>query len=124
MTLQSTQPLALSANTLEGDKVVNLQNDDIGTVEQIMVDIHTGRVAYVVVSFRGVAGIGSKLFAVPWTALRVDTDRKCFVMDADRELLKNAPGFDKDNWPDTPNGQWYHEVYKYYNQKPYWLQKS
>ena len=42
-------------------------------------------------------------------------------MDADKKLLKNAPGFDKDNWPETPNGQWYHDVYKYYDQEPYWL---
>ena len=120
MTLQSTQPLALSSDTLQGDKVVNLQNEELGKVEEIMIDIHTGRVAYVVVSFGGFLGIGNKLFAVPWSALKVDTDNKCFVMDADKELLKNAPGFDKNNWPNTPNGQWYHDIYQYYKQEPYW----
>lgn len=124
MTLQSTQPLALSAGTLTGDKVVNLNGEDIGKVEEIMIDINTGHVAYVVVSFGGFLGIGDKLFAVPWTALRVDTDNKCFVMDAHKDLLKNAPGFDKNNWPETPNGQWYHDVYKYYEQEPYWVNRS
>ncbi len=124
MTLQRTEPLALSASTLIGDKVLNYQDEDIGKVEEIMIDIHTGRVAYAVVSFGGLLGIGSKLFAVPWAALRVDTDRKCVVMDADKERLKNAPGFDKNDWPATPGGQWYHDVYKYYEQEPYWLQKS
>ena len=123
MTLERTQPLALSASTLIGDKVFNYQDEDIGKVEEIMIDIHTGRVAYVVISFGGLLGIGNKLFAVPWAALRVDTDRKCFVMDADKERLQNAPGFDKNNWPETPNGQWYHDVYQYYKQDPYWLQK-
>jgi sporulation protein YlmC with PRC-barrel domain len=123
MTLERTQPLALSASTLIGDKVFNYQDEDIGKVEEIMIDIHTGRVAYVVISFGGLLGIGNKLFAVPWAALRVDTDRKCFVMDADKERLQNAPGFDKNNWPETPNGQWYHDVYQYYKQAPYWLQK-
>jgi sporulation protein YlmC with PRC-barrel domain len=123
MTLQNTQPLALSAHTLIGDKVLNFQNEDVGKVEEIMIDINSGRVAYVVVSFGGILGIGSKLFAVPWSAIRVDTDRKCFVMDASKELLEKAPGFDKDNWPETPNGQWYHDLYRYYAQEPYWLQK-
>jgi sporulation protein YlmC with PRC-barrel domain len=123
MTLQKTEPLALSASTLGGDKVFNYQNEEIGKVEEIMIDINTGRVAYVVVSFGGLLGVGGKLFAVPWAALHVDTNRKCFLMDADKERLKNAPGFDKNNWPETPNGQWYHEVYNYYAQEPYWSQK-
>jgi sporulation protein YlmC with PRC-barrel domain len=123
MTLQRTEPLALSATTLIGDKVFNNQNEDIGKVEEIMIDINTGRIAYAVISFGGLLGIGNKLFAVPWSALRVDTNRKCVVMNADKDLLKNAPGFDKNDWPETPNGEWYHDVYKYYEQEPYWLQK-
>ncbi|MBI1259534.1 MAG: PRC-barrel domain containing protein [Chloroflexi bacterium] len=123
MTLQRTEPLALSTSTLMGDKVLNFQNEEIGKLEEIMIDIHTGRIAYAVISFGGLLGIGNKLFAVPWSALRVDTDRECVVMDADKERLKNAPGFDKNDWPETPNGEWYHEVYKYYDQQPYWQQK-
>ena len=122
MTLQNTQPLALSSTTLIGDKVVNLKGEEIGKVEEIMIDIYTGQVAYVVVSFGGFLGLGNKLFAMPWATLRVDTEHKIFVMDADKELLKNAPGFDKNDWPETPNGQWYHEVYQYYKQEPYWTQ--
>ena len=121
MTLQSTQPLALSAGTLKGDKVVNLNDEAIGTVEEIMIDINTGHVAYVVVSFGGILGIGDKLFAVPWSTLRVDTERQVVVIDADKALLERAPGFDKVNWPETPNGQWYHDLYQFYKQEPYWL---
>jgi sporulation protein YlmC with PRC-barrel domain len=124
MTLLNTQPLALSASTLAGDKVLNFQNEEIGKVEDIMIDVHTGRVAYVVISFGGILGIGSKLFAVPWASLTLDTERKVFVMDAHKDRLEKAPGFDKDNWPATPNGQWYHDVYKFYEQEPYWLQKA
>ncbi len=120
MTLQSTHPLALSSNTLIGDKVKNMQGEEIGSVEEVMIDINTGHVAYVVVSFGGFLGVGNKLFAVPWKALTVDTVNECFMMDADKDLLKNAPGFDKNDWPSTPNGQWYHDIYKYYEQEPYW----
>lgn len=123
MTMLNTQPLALSASTLAGDKVVNFQNEEIGKVEEIMIDVHTGRVAYVVISFGGILGVGTKLFAVPWASIRVDTERKVFVMNADKALLERAPGFDKNDWPATPNGKWFHDVYQFYEQEPYWLQK-
>ncbi len=120
MTLQKTAPLALSSHTLIGDKVKNMQGEEIGSVEEIMIDIYTGRVAYAVVSFGGFMGVGNKLFAIPWAALTVDTTNECFLMEADKERLKNAPGFDKNDWPKLPSGQWYHDVYKYYEQEPYW----
>src|SRR5262249_53843371 len=95
MTMQNTLPVVLTASTLQGDKVLNQHNEEVGKVEEIMLDLHAGRVAYVVISFGGILGIGAKLFAVPWSALMVDTVRKCFVMDVDKDKLKNAPGFDK-----------------------------
>ena len=121
MTNQITQDvLLLSASTLVGDDVVNLQGEKIGKLEEIMLDINEGRIGYAVVSFGGVLGLGNKLFAVPWASLTVDTDKKQLVMDADVERLKKAPGFDKDNWPKVPNGQWVNDVYSFYNVKPYW----
>lgn len=106
--------LLLSASTLIGDDVVNLQGEKLGKLEEIMLDIHEGRIGYAVLSFGGVLGIGDKLFAVPWASLVVDTANRRIVMDADKERLKNAPGFDKANWPRTPNGQWVRDVYDYY----------
>lgn len=120
MQTNSSQPMPLSATTLIGTQVVNFQNEDLGVLEEIMIDIHSGHVAYAVLSFGGILGIGDKLFAVPWTALTIDTEREKIVMDANKSLLERAPGFDKNNWPKTPNGQWYHDVYKFYQQEPYW----
>ena len=114
MTMQSTQPLALSAHTLVGDKVLNHDNEEIGKVEEIMIDILTGRVAYVVVSFGGILGIGSKLFAVPWSVLRVNHDEACVILDIPREQLEAAPGFDRDRWPSITDPVWRDEVDAYY----------
>src|SRR5690606_28208817 len=113
-------PQVLGSTTLIGNRVVNLQGEDLGKVEEIMIDLATGHVGYVVLSFAGILGIGDKLFAVPWTALTVDTVNKRFVMDAHKDLLERAPGFDKNNWPDQSNSTWVHEVYNYYNTEPYW----
>ena len=92
-------PEVMAASSFEGETVVNLQGETLGEVEEIMLDVRSGRIAYVVLAVGGLLGIGEKYFAVPWQALTLDTDRKCFVLDADKDRLKNAPGFDKDHWP-------------------------
>lgn len=113
-------PDVMAAETLQGDDVVNLQGDKLGTIEDIMLDVGSGRVAYAVLSFGGLLGIGDKLFAVPWSALTLDADRKCFVLDVPKERLQGAPGFDKDHWPSMADQSWASQVYSYYNQQPYW----
>ncbi|MGC4049118.1 MAG: PRC-barrel domain-containing protein [Paludibaculum sp.] len=110
----------LAASTLAGDKVRNAVGEDLGKIDEIMIDIPTGRVAYAVLSFGGILRMGNKLFAVPWSALRVDEDEKCFILDLDSRTLEAAPGFDKDNWPDMADVTWGAEVFKYYHATPYW----
>jgi hypothetical protein len=61
-------------------------------------------------SFGGVFGIGSKLFAIPWSALTLDADEKRFILDAPKERLENAPGFDKDHWPSMADQDWAKEL--------------
>ena len=110
----------LGASTLEGDKVKNTANEDLGKVNKIMIDIPSGRVAYAVLSFGGILGMGDKLFAVPWNALSVDEDQKCFIMDVDKRTLETAPGFDKNDWPDMADPAWGAEVFQHYGATPYW----
>jgi sporulation protein YlmC with PRC-barrel domain len=110
----------LAASTLAGDSVRNSVGDDLGKIDEIMIHIPSGKVAYAVLSFGGIIGIGSKLFAVPWSALKVDEDRKCFILDVDKQTLENAPGFDKDNWPDMTDTTWGREIFAYYDATPYW----
>lgn len=105
---------ALSAGTLKGTKVVNRKGEKLGEMEEIMIDVVNGEVSYVVLSFGGLLGIGDKLFAVPWEALEVDEKNEQIVMNVTKERLENAPGFDKNNWPESPNATWLGEVYSYY----------
>ena len=115
-----SEPRVLAADTLTGDKVVNLQNEDLGKIEHLMIDLGTGRIAYAVLSFGGFLGMGDKLFAIPWSALTVDTFEKRFILQVDKELLKRAPGFDKGQWPNMADRAWGTQVFKYYGAKPYW----
>jgi sporulation protein YlmC with PRC-barrel domain len=110
----------LAAGTLTGDSVKNSAGDDVGKIDEIMIDIPSGRVAYAVLTLGGVLGMGNKLFALPWSALKVDEDEKCFILNVDKKALEAAPGFDKDNWPDMSNNEWGKEVFRYYGATPYW----
>jgi len=110
----------LSASTLTGDRVVNTKGEDVGTIDEIMIDVPNGRVAYAVLSFGGFLGLGDKLFAIPWNHLALDEDNQVFILNVDRETLKRAPGFDKDNWPDMSDRNWGAKVYSYYGSQPYW----
>lgn len=110
----------LSASTLSGGAVRNSKGEDLGTIEDFMLDIDSGRIAYAVLSFGGTLGVGNKLFAVPAEALQIDRNEHCFVLDAERESLEDAPGFDRDDWPDFADRTWGMKVHAYYGRSPYW----
>jgi sporulation protein YlmC with PRC-barrel domain len=112
-------PRLMGADTLIGNDVANLSGDDLGSIKEIMLDIQTGRIAYAVLSFGGVFGMGEKLFAVPWNALNLNTHDKRFELNVNKEQLKNAPGFDKGRWPDMADMKWEKEIHEYYGTKPY-----
>ncbi len=112
-------PQLMGANTLNGNDVYNLQGDDLGDIKEIMLDVASGRVAYAVLAFGGFMGMGDKLFAVPWSALKLDTENKRFVLDVEKSRLEGAPGFDKDDWPDMADSTWMDTVHAYYGVKPY-----
>lgn len=118
--MNHTQTPTLSATTLNGTKVVNLQGKDVGNIEDMMIDLDTGHISYAVLSFGGILGIGNKLFAVPFESLTIDQDNERFILDVNKDRLKDAPGFDKDNWPQTSNRDFQTEVYTYYSVTPYW----
>lgn len=112
-------PELMGANTLVGNDVYNLKQEDLGDIKDIMLDMRTGRVSYAVVAFGGFLGMGEKFFAVPWQALKLDTENKRFTLDTDRERLEKAPGFDKDNWPNMSDISWQRDIHSYYGTKPY-----
>lgn len=115
-----THPNVLSADTLTQDDVKNPEGKDLGKVKEIMLDVEHGRIAYAVLSFGGFMGLGEKLFALPWSALRLDTENKCFILDVPKEQLKEADGFDADNWPNFADPTFHSATYERYGQRPYW----
>lgn len=113
----------LSASTIKSDNVRNPQGEDLGKVEELMIDVEEGRIAYAVLSFGGILGLGDKYFAIPWEALQIAPHEHRFIIDVPKERLENAPGFDKDNWPKAGNREWLTGVYSHYGYEPYWEQR-
>lgn len=107
-------PELMGANTLTGDHVHNTKDEHLGDIKEFMLDMRTGKVAYAVMSHGGVFTIGEKLFAVPFSALKLDTVNKRFTLDVAKERFDNAPGFDSNNWPDMADQSWVDSIGSYY----------
>ncbi len=104
----------LSAATITGDDVCNLQEEKLGKIEDLMLDVTEGKIRYAVLASGGFLGMGDRLFAIPWKALKQDKVNKRFTLDVDVERLKKAPGFDKDQWPNMADATWNSTVESYY----------
>jgi sporulation protein YlmC with PRC-barrel domain len=107
-------PALMGADTLLGNDVYNERGENLGTIKEFMIDMTSGRIAYAVLSFGGFLGMGDRLFAVPWQALKLDTANKRFTLNVVKEKLKNAPGFDKDHWPSMADPSWATSVHSFY----------
>jgi sporulation protein YlmC with PRC-barrel domain len=116
-------PRARSATTVIGSKVVNPEGEELGSIKDLMIDLDDGQIAYVVLSFGGFLRLGDKLFAIPLEALTFEAEEHTAILDVDKEVLKNAPGFDKDHWPDKAQYEagWLLDIYEYYGYSPYWM---
>jgi len=111
-------PELMGAATLTGNDVVNHKDESLGDIKEIMLDMRSGRVAYAVLSYGGLMGLGDKLFAVPWSALKLDTVNKRFVMNVEKSKLESAPGFLKDAWPNMADSSWEKDIHSYYGTSP------
>lgn len=111
-------PQLMGANTLIGNDVYSQNDEDLGDIKEIMLDTDSGKVCYAVLSYGGFLGMGEKLFAVPWQALRLDTDNKRYVLNIDSSKLESAPGFDKDHWPNMADETWANSIHTYYGIQP------
>lgn len=109
------KPRTLSASTITGTNVENLQGDNIGQIHDLMIDLERGEISYAVLSHGGFLGIGKDYFAVPLQALKFsDRDENLIKIDVDKEILENAPGFNKDNWPSHSSTDFTDSVHKHY----------
>jgi sporulation protein YlmC with PRC-barrel domain len=109
----------VSCDSLCGNAVKNNEGESLGDIKDMMIDVTDGSISYVVLSFGGLLGMGTKYFAVPWQAFKLDQEDKCFRLNVSKEKLKDAPGFDHDNWPNMADQSWSQGIHSYYSTRPY-----
>lgn len=110
----------IAADKVNGTSVYNTQGDKIGTVEDVMIDKTTGRIAYAVMSFGGFLGIGEKHHPLPWSTLQYDARKGAYVVPLSKQQLQDAPSYmanEAVRWDDEKFGRTVHD---YYKAKPYW----
>jgi sporulation protein YlmC with PRC-barrel domain len=115
---QMSKLVILPMNILTGRKVENTAREDLGKIDDLVLDEETGRVVYAILSFGGFLGMGNRLIAVPWNSLRLKGNQKTFILNIDKETLRHAPSFDKEHWPDMDLPGWRERVETYFTYNP------
>ncbi len=103
----------IASDRVEGTAVFNRQGEKLGTISKFMVGKRSGRVEYAVMGFGGLFGMGERDYPLPWNVLDFDPDKGGYVVDLDKEQLKNAPSVERGTDPayDRDYGE---QVYTYY----------
>lgn len=105
------------ASKIVGADVRDQHDRKIGKIEDLILGSSRGDIAYAVVSFGGVLGVGNRYHAIPWQALQPNEDGGYYVLHADRETLNQAPGFDRGKWPDMADRSWRADVDRYWSRR-------
>lgn len=100
-----------------GTAVRDMHDRKIGEIKDLLLDSRRGAVAFAIVNFGGVLGVGSKYHAIPWQILRPSDDARYYVLQADRETISLAPSFDRGNWPDLSDERWSADVERYWSRR-------
>jgi hypothetical protein len=110
----------IGSDKVEGTNVYRSNGDKVGSIERIMIDKYSGKVAYAVMSFGGFLGIGHDHYPVPWARLDYNEKLGGYEMNISEQELKGAPKFAAGSdwsWDETKGK----EVYDYYRIRPYWI---
>jgi len=108
---------AFRIDKIIGSRVINIQGKDIGSIDNLVMDIDTGSIVYAVLEFGGFLSFGDKLFAVPWQSLAALPVEGTFILDQSKARLEKAPGFNKNDWPDIGDKGWGAGIYTFYHRR-------
>jgi hypothetical protein len=111
----------IAADKVEGTEVRNPAGEKLGTIETLMIDKLSGKVAYAVMSFGGFLGIGDRYHALPWSVLKYDTTLGGYVVNLDKGQLEGAPSYDRSQEVDWNDRAWGKKVHDYYQVPPFWI---
>ena len=105
---------AVMVEKIIGSKVINVKGETLGKIEDLVVDIDTGRIMYAVLESGGFLSIGDKLLPVPWASLAALPSEGIFFLNQSKEQMGKAPAFDRKNLPNMGNARWGEDTFKHY----------
>lgn len=112
-------PHLIASDKVEGTAVRRSDGDKIGTIERVMIDKRSGKVAYAVMTFGGFLGIGDDYRALPWTVLRYNESLDAYELNLTDNDLRGGPALNGD-WGVGVDRNWERKVHDYYHAAPYW----
>jgi PRC-barrel domain len=104
----------ISSDKVEGTGVYNREGEKLGSIHSVMIDKRSGKVAYAVMSFGGILGIGDRYHPLPWNVLTYDSRQGGYVVDLDQSMLEGAPSYSTSEMPDWSDREWSRQVQDYY----------
>jgi sporulation protein YlmC with PRC-barrel domain len=109
---------ALHAADVVGADVRNMKNEDLGEIQDVVMDPRTGELSYAILAHGGFLGLGENQIAVPWQQLKVtdSSEAPVFVLNISDETLDEAPSFDRDSWAEIDNNEWRQSNDRFYQQ--------
>jgi len=110
----------ISAGRVNGTAVYDTQGEKLGSVEDVMIDKVSGRIAYAVLGFGGFLGIANKHHPLPWGTLKYDTAMGGYVVGLDRQVLEGGPAYGDTGTVAWDDEAWGRQVHDYYKARPYW----
>jgi sporulation protein YlmC with PRC-barrel domain len=105
---------AFMVEKIIGSKVINLKGETLGKIDNLVVDIDTGRIVYAVLESGGFLGIGDKLFPVPWESLAALPSEGLFFLNQSKDQMEKAPAFAKKDLPNVGDRHWGEDIFKHY----------
>ena len=113
-------PSLIAADKVKGTNVYNSEGEKLGSIESVILERRSGRVAYAVMSFGGFLGMGERYHPLPWAVLSYDSTKGGYVVPLSKEQLRVAPTYAMKETPNWEHEAWNEEVHRYYNVDPSW----
>jgi len=110
----------IASDRVEGTPVRRTNGEKIGTIERLMIDKLSGNVAYAVLCFGGILGLGRKHLPIPWGRLKYDLAEEAYLVDLTDEELRRAPSYEADQEFDWGDRSQEVAIRNYYRAPHYW----
>ena len=105
---------------IRGRDVKDVGGEDLGKVDDLLVDTAEEKVRFLVVGSGGFLGLGEDFYTLPWSVLRFEPQQDAYVVDISEEQLRAAPARTPEGTDPAADGAWEEQIHRYYDAAPYW----